>query len=431
LIFNYLQGVFDRYKQNKQNRQLLSVLNDGRAIFSHFGEDVYLSDFVNNCIDRIATEISKIDIISVVQAPGSIRRQNDDITRLFRFKPNPLQTTKDFLASCEWLRRKDCNCFVYPQFEMVSDAKGNQYRKYTAFYPLNPTQIEIGVDDATAWEVKFTWRDGTTDILPYADLIHLRWRRGKNTIVGGGNDSGRPDTKDQLSAVTTLNKVMEGLPLSIEASLKINGLYTAKTLIDADKVKAARDKFEEHVLSSKAGIVAIDLAGEFTPINMRAVDIKPDVLKFLKSIIREKYGLSDAIMSGDYSGDQHSSFYQNCIEDFIVEFEQAASSCLFSQREQDVGHRTKCYYNRAAYLSTQNKIEIATLATSTGLLTLNEINDMFGLEPFDSGDRRLQSLNFVNTALIDQYQLDGKGKDSGDDGATKQAKGDKNSEAVQ
>ena len=417
MIFNYLSGLLDRYKQNKQQKKLSSILNDGRAIFSQFGEDVYLSDFVNNCIDRIATEISKIDILSVVQAPGSIRRQNDDISRLFRFRPNPLQTTKDFLASCEWLRRKDCNCFVYPQFEMVNDARGNQYRKYTAFYPLNPVQIEIGVAGSTAWEIKFTWRDGSSDILPYADLIHLRWRRGKNTIVGGGNDNGRPDTKDQLSAVTTLNKVMEGLPLSIEASLKINGLYTAKTLIDSDKIKATREKFEEHIMNSKAGIVAIDLAGEFTPINMRAVEIKPDVLKFLKSIIREKYGLSDAIMSGDYSGDQHSSFYQNCIEDFIVEFEQAASSCLFSQREQDVGHRLKCYYNRAAYLSTQNKIEIATLATSTGLLSLNEINDMFGLEPFDGGDRRLQSLNFVNVQIIDQYQLDANTK-----GATNDAK---------
>jgi len=156
--------------------------------------------------------------------------------------------------------------------------------------------------------------------------------------------------------------------------------------------------------------VATDLAGEFTPINMRSVKIESETLKFLKGIIGERYGISAAILSGDYTGEQHSAFYQSCIEEFIVEFEQAASSCLFSQREQDVGHRVKCYYDRAAYLSTQNKIEIATLATSTGLMTLNEINDMFGMEPFDDGDRRLQSLNFVSTAIIDQYQLDGTSK---------------------
>ncbi|MPM26711.1 hypothetical protein SDC9_73215 [bioreactor metagenome] len=411
MIFNYVQGLFRKYQHRKAMKQLHAILNDGQAIFSSFGEDVYLSDFVNNCIDRIATEISKINIVSVIEKPGNIRRQNDDITRLFRFKPNTLQTTKDFLACCEWLRRKDCNCFIYPQYEIIKDAYDNEYRKYTAFYPLNPTRIEIGTDeDGIVWEIKFTWRDGTYDILPYNDLIHLRWRRGKNTIVGGGNDYGRPDTKDLLNSVTILDQVIQGLPKSIEASLKITGLYTAKTLIDADKIKTARDKFEEHVFSSKAGIVATDLAGEFTPLNMRPAKIEETVLKFLKGIIRERYGISEAIMSGDYNGEQHSAFYQSCIEDFIVEFEQAASSCLFTQREQDVGHRLKCYYNRTAYLSTANKIELATLATNTGLMTLNEINDIFGFEPFEGGDRRLQSLNFASVELVDKYQLGGAGK---------------------
>jgi HK97 family phage portal protein len=401
-----LTNLLAKYKQKQQLKTLTSILNDGRAIFSSFGEDVYMSDFVNNCIDRIATEISKIDIVSVVQKPGSIRQQNDDITRLFRFKPNPLQTTKDFLACCEWLRRKDHNCFIYPQYDIVLDVQGNPYRKYTAFYPLNPTQIEIGLDDSESiWEVKFYWRDGTFDILPYADLIHLRWRRGKNTIVGGGNDYGQPDTKDLLHSVTALDQVIQGLPKSIEASLKITGLYHVKTLVGTSEIKTARDNFEEHISTSKTGIVATDLAGDFTPINIKAAEIKPETMEFLKSIIRNRYGISDAVLSGDYTGEQHGAFYQSCLEDFIVEFEQGTSACLFTQREQDVGHRVKGYYNKTAYLSTANKIALATLATNTGLKTLNEINDMFGDEPFEGGDRRLQSLNFTNVNIVDAYQL--------------------------
>ena len=406
LIFNYLKNVFTNYKQNQVNKTIASILNDGRAIFSQFGEDVYCSDFVNNCIDRIATEVSKIDIVSVVQKPGSIRQQNDDISRLFRFKPNPLQTTKDFLACCEWLRRKDCNCFIYPQYDILPDKLGQPIRKYTAFYPLNPTSIEIGTDESgNVWQVKFYWRDGSSDILPYADLIHLRWRRGKNTIVGGGNDFGIPDTKNLLSSIKILDQVLQGLPKSIEASLKITGMYSVKTLIDQEILKAARDKFEEHIFSSKAGIVATDLAGEFTPIHMKPADIKSETMKFVKDIIRERYGISDAIMSGDYSGEQHGAFFQTCLEDFITEFEQGMSACLFTQREQDVGHRVKCYYSKVAYLSMAAKIEYATLATNTGLKTLNEVCDMFGDEPFAEGDRRLQSLNFVSTNIIDSYQL--------------------------
>lgn len=385
---------------------MTSLLNDGRAIFSDFGQDVYMSDFVNNCIDRIATEVSKIEIISVLEKDASIRKLNDDITRLFRFKPNILQTTKDFIACCEWIRRKDCNCFIYPEYTLIQDSKGNLFRKYTAFYPLNPTEIEIGTDDkGVVWEIKFYWRDGTYDILPYNDLIHLRWRRGKNTIVGGGSDEGSPDTRDLLNSVKTLDKIMQGLPKSIEASLKVRAIYTIKSMVDQEKLKEKRDDFESHIFESKSGIIATDLGGELKPFDVKVPNIPTSALLFLKSVLRERYGISEAILSGDYNGDQHSAFYQNCIEDFIVEFEQAMSSTVFSQREQDVGHRVKCYYKKVAYLSTQNKIEIAKLATGTGMMTLNEINEMFGIAPFKDGDRRLQSLNYVNTNIVDNYQL--------------------------
>lgn len=406
MIINYLKGLFNQYQQKQQAKELLSILNDGRAIFSSFGNDVYMSDFVNNCIDRIATEVSKINIVSVVQKPGSIRRQNDDITRLFKFKPNPLQTTKDFLANCEWLRRKQNNCFIYPQYIILTDQQGNQYRKYTAFYPLNPVAVEMGLDeDGVIWKIKFQWKDGSFDILPYDDVIHLKWRRGVNTIVGGGDDNARMDTKDLLSSVTALNKVIQGLPLAIESGLKVRGVYAAKTLIDKDKLTKTRDDFETHIKTSKTGIIAVDLGGEFTPINMQPADIKPEVMKTLKDIIRERYGISDAVLSGDYSGAQHEAFYQSCLEDFITEFEQASSACLFTQREQDVGHLVRGYYSKTEYLATSDKINLANLATTTGWMTLNQVADMFGYEPYDDGDRRLQSLNFVNTNIIDQYQL--------------------------
>ena len=91
-IVNYVRN----FLQKQKYKNIYSILNDGTAMFSSFGNDIYYSDFINNCIDRIATEISKIDIRSVIEKDGQIVSLNDDITRLFRFKRNELQTTKDF-----------------------------------------------------------------------------------------------------------------------------------------------------------------------------------------------------------------------------------------------------------------------------------------------------------------------------------------------
>lgn len=403
MLFDYIKNLF---KNRGEKEEIWSLLSDGKAIGSWGGKSVYLSDFVNNCIDRIATEISKMTVLSVVQTQNAVKYQNDEISRLFRFHPNPLQTTKDFLACCEWLRRKDCNCFIYPQYEIYKDSNGNDFKYFTAFWPLNPTQLEIGVDDTgNVWEVKFWWKSGRADVIPYHDLVHLRWRRGKNTIIGGGSDWGTPDVSDLTDSVGTLHDVLKMVPESLKTSLKINGVYRAKTVVDSDTLNNMRKNFEEHIAQSETGIVATDLPGEFVPISMNPTHVDDSVMHFLKSIIRERYGISEAMLNGDYTAEQHGAFYQNCLEDFQTEFEQAMSDCLFTKREQDIGHRIKTYYSRTAFMTNAQKIELANLGTNTGIFSINQILEMFGYEPQPDGDRRLQSLNYISTDIADQYQL--------------------------
>ncbi len=400
-------GALDYIKKLfKGNESLYKAwLMDGTPIFTDFGKDIYLSDFVNNAIDRVASEISKIEIKSIVESGDYLKVQNDDITRLFRFKPNPLQTTSDFLANVEWIRRKHCNAFIYPQYENIILPSGKQFKRYIALYPLKPVSFSIGENEGRVWEIKFDFEDGSSFTLPYADLIHLKWRRGTNTIKGGGDDNGVANNYDIIRTIDALDKTIQGLPKSIEASLQIKGVYSAKTLADQEKMKNMRDNFESHITTSKSGIVATDLAGEFTPANINAPQISDTALKFLKSVIQERYGISAAILSGDYNAEQHNAFYQSSIEDFIVQLEQAMTACLYTPRELDVGHKVKGYYSKVKYMGTAEKMNLANIAKETGILTLNGINEMFGIEPFDGGNRRLQSLNYVSVNLIDDYQL--------------------------
>ena len=403
-VFNYLRGLFERFKRKRDQKMLYEVLSDSRAVFSSFGNNIYYSDFVNNCLDRIAVEISKIEVVSVLQKSNSVERLNDDITRLFQFQPNPLQPTKDFLSCCSWLLRKRMNCFIYPEYEIVT-SNGKHFKKYKAFYPLDPISAELGHFDDGRWAIQFYWRDGTTDILPYDDIIHLRWRRGTSTLIGGGDDFGEVNEQSTMRSLTVLDELLQGLPKMVQSSLGLNGVLTVKTLADGEKMKMSRDNFEEHLHTSQSGIVAIDLATDFTPIQQKFPEVPETILNFVKDIIRERYGVSSAILNGDYTSDQHTAFYQNCIEDFIVEFEQAMSAKLFSQREKDVGHRVRAYYSKVAYMNVSEKRQLAILGRDTGILTLNEMREIYGLSPIPEGNRRLQSLNYIDVNLVNSYQL--------------------------
>lgn len=414
MIWSYIKNLFGGNKEDKERKIIAEVLSDSRAVFSSFGNNIYFSDFVNNAIDRIASEIGKIDVVSVVEKKNSVARSNDDITKLFKYQPNPLQTTKDFLSACEWLRRKQANCFIYPVYENITSANGQELRRYTAFYPLNPVTAELGHYDDGRWAIKFYWQDGSSNVLPYDSVIHLKWRRGTSLVMGGGNDNGNVDDSNTLRSLKTLDEILQGLPKMIASSLNLNGVLSVKTVVEKAALEEAAKDFESRIYKSDSGIVAVGLEGNYTPINKAFPTVPETVLKFLKDIVRERYGVSEAILSGDFDGKSHAAFYQTCIEDFIIEFEQAFSEKLFTPREKDIGHRIKCYYARTSYMDAAEKRELAQLARDTGLMTLNEIRELYGMSPIEGGDRRLQSLNYVNVNIVDSYQADGN-KNSGSD----------------
>lgn len=367
--------------------------------------DAYNSDFVLNAIDRIASETAKIEIRSVVEKPNEVNVQNDDITRLFRFGPNPIQTTADFMSSLVWIRAKYGNVFVYPQYYEIDGLYGKT-KRYTAFWVLKPVSFEVGTDDSgNVFEIKFWMSDAQSYIIPYAELIHLKWRRGTNLFKGGGNDGGIIDNADLLQSVNALNSTIEGLPKAIASSLQIKGIYNAKSLMDTTRIAEQRKNFEDHILDSKMGMIVTDLAGEFTPVNMQQPVISQAVMKFMRSGINQRFGVSDSILDGDFTSSQHNSFYQTAIEEFIVEFEQEFSRKCFTAREQDIGHRVRAYYNRLLYLATNEKQEMARLATNVGLMSINDIRAMWGLPPIENGNRYIQSLNYVDTDIANNYQM--------------------------
>jgi hypothetical protein len=66
-------------------------------------------------------------------------------------------------------------------------------------------------------------------------------------------------------------------------------------------------------------------------------------------------------------------------------------------------------------MDAKNKLELSNLAKETGIMTLNQIGEMFGIEPFPEGNRRLQSLNYVNLNEVDAYQKSKAGVKEGED----------------
>jgi len=383
--------------------------------FSQFGQDIYASDVVQNCIDIIATEISKLQPKHIrTDSDGMQKIPKSSLNRLFKFAPNPVMTTRDFLEKMVWLLFLNYNVFIYPIFEYRKDSQGS-VRYYTGFYPLNPYQVDFVEDVAGALYVKLHFPSGDAFTIPYSDIIHIRKKFSVNDIMGGGLN-GQPDNSALLKVLEINDVVLQGLEKGIKTSMSVRGIIKISTMMDDEAQRKERARFEKMLNSGDSALLPLDMKGDFLPVNIDPKFVDKETMAFLKSSVQEWYGVSQAILARDYNDEQYQAFYESTLEPLIIGLGQAFSRTLFTDRELDTGNEIIFYHKDVMYLSTNAKLNLLKTAGEQGLLSDNQKLALLGYPPVEGGDRRTQSLNYIDVNLINQYQMQNKTKAVKDDG---------------
>lgn len=381
------------------------MLNGYAPVFSQFGNNIYASDVVQNCIDIIATEISKLQPRHIrTDSNGMQIVQRGNLNRLFKFGPNDLMTTRDFLEKMIWLLYLNFNVFIYPMYTSTVGENGIESRTYTGMYPLNPYQVDFLQDPTGTLYVKLFFQSGESFTLPYSEVIHIRKKFSMNDIMGGGMN-GQPDNEALLKVLRINDTVLQGLEKGIKTSMSIRGIMKIATMLDDDAQRKERERFEKLVSSGDSGILPIDLKGDFTPIAIDPRMVDKDTMTFLKTSVQEWYGVSMAMLSRDYKDEQYQAFYESTLEPILIGLSQAFSKTLFSPRELDVGNEIVFYQRDMMYLSTAAKLNLIKTAGEQGLLSDDQKLALLGYPPIPGGNRITQSLNYVDRSIINIYQL--------------------------
>jgi len=403
-IISTIKSLFS--SQDRKQYQYAKMLNGFAPVFSQFGNNIYASDIVQMCVDCIATEISKLQPRHIRTTNGIQTTVNSSINRLFKFAPNELMITKDFLEKVIWQLYLNYNSFIYPIYDIVTDARGNTSRYYTGFYPLNPTQVDFMQDETNKLFVKFYFPSGQNFTLAYSDVIHLRKKYSVNDLMGGGM-TGQPDNAALLKVLEINDTVLQGIGKAVKTTLSIRGLLKINTMLDDEKQQKERLRFEAAVASGDSGIITQDLKGDYTPITIDPKLLDEETIKFLDNKVLRNFGVSLAIIAADYTDEQYQAFYEKTLEPILIGMAQAFSVCLFSQRELDVGNEIVMYFKNMMYLSTASKLKLLESAGAQGLLTDDQKLAILGYPPLDdgTGSRRTMSLNYVDVNVATEYQL--------------------------
>lgn len=397
-------GFFEKLKNKIMGLKYAHMLNSGQPIFSQFGDNIYASDIVQSVVDCIVTEMTKLTPHHIrkegkdrVPVKGSIQEMLND--------PNPLMTKSDFMSKVIWNLFLNYNSIIYPVYEWVNSGDGKRSKKYIAMYPLQPRYVDFMEDDTGELFVRMRFKNMQEFTLPYGDVIHIRYKFSFNDFLGG-NENGQPDNDALLKLLSMNENMMEGALKAMKSSFNVNGILKSGSVMDRDKVQAMVNEFNERLKNNESGILGVDGKAEYVAITKKIAIVDAETLKFIDERILRNFGVSMAILKGDYTKEQYEAFYQKKLEPLIVAISQAFTKTLFTEREKQCGNEIIFLPKELVFMNTTQVLEAIRILGDAGELYSNEKRLALGLEPLEElVGVRMQSLNYVNVEIANKVQL--------------------------
>jgi HK97 family phage portal protein len=245
--------------------------------------------------------------------------------------------------------------------------------------------------------------------VPYSSLIHLRRHFNRDDILG---EEGRKPFKPTLDLINTVN---QGISNAIKSSARIRGWLKFNQTLRPEDIKKQRDDFVNDYLSinNDGGIAAIDAKCDFTPAEMKMQMADDKQMALIRENAYRYFGVNEKIIQATYNEDEWNAFYSSVIEPIALQLSMEFTDKLFTNREKGFGNEIVFSANRLTYASNQTKVNMAKELAPYGIFTINELREVFELEPVDGGDKRLITLNVVDADKQNEYQI---GKEKKPDG---------------
>lgn len=381
---------------------LADILSGYTPIYSSgFGNDIYVSDVVQQCLYSIVTELKKLDPVHVRKTGNDFVSVDGNVQNVLD-APNPLMTTSDFIEKVVWNLLLNYNSFVYPIYENG---------KLVALYPMQPTLVEFDPDyggSGKTW-VRFHFANGYKGDVPYENVIHVRYKYSASEFMGG-DVNGQPNFQPLLETLKLNDTLLKGLAKSLKMQTSINGFVKLKTMHNTkDQIEKIKE-FEQKLLATESGIGAMDVEGDYIPIQKQIQLLDATTLEFIDKKILRTFGVSIPIVNGDYTRDQYEAFYQKTLEPIIKSLGQAFTKGIFSKHEaQGFKNEIVFYVKELIFMNTDQKLTMFNMLGNVGGCYVNEMRTAFGLRPINELEGvRMQSLNYVDSAYAEEYQT-GKG----------------------
>ena len=365
-----------RPKDAKKSQDALQQANETflslrgyRPVFRDWNGKIYESEIVRAAIDARARHISKLK----VEITGSAQPQ---LQTKLRTGPNQWQTWSQFLYRLSTILDVHNTAFVVPVFD--------KNMVITGYFPVLPESAEVVEYKGLEW-LRYKFSHGETAAVELRKCAVLTKHQYREDFFGESNKA--------LNETMKLMHIQnEGIEEAIKNSASYRFIAQVNNFTKTEDLAKERKRFSEENLTKDAEAGGILLFPN-TYSNIKQVDAKPytvdaEQMKLILANVENYFGVNEKILRNEAEGDQLDAFFNGAIEPFAIQFSEAMTRAIFSERERANGSYLIANANRLQFMSISAKTSLAQLMLDRGVMSINEARALFNYGPVEGGEMR-------------------------------------------
>ena len=377
------EKIFPKQAIQKKIDGYFKTLNAYTPSFTTFGGSIYEMELTRAAIDRIASQCAKL----LPEVNGNAYK---NLANKLKHQPNPYMNTYQFLYRVATILKVNTTAFIVPLYEYGTD-------HINGFYPVLPSKTEIVTFKEEPW-LRYTFSNGQKAACELSKVGIMTEYQYKSDFFGDGNQV-------LLPTLGLLDTQRQGQMEAIKQSAFIRFMARVAGVKREDDLEKIRANFAEKNLSgdNSKGLLLFD----GTLADVKQIDSKPYVVdaeqqKLIQDNVFNYFGVSENILQHKWNEDEWNAFYEGLIEPFAVQLSQCLTNMLFTEKEKSFGNEVLLSANRMQYASNSTKLQVSSQLFDRGVLTTNQVMDIWNLPHVEGGDKRYIRREYVEADKLDQ-----------------------------
>ena len=378
-------GAFDKLFGNLKLKQQLggyfAMLDGYTPVFTTYDGGVYEMELTRACIHTFATHCSKLQPEVTGPDPEGIKAMLDS-------KPNMFMTSAQFLYKVATIYEAKNTCFIVP----IVDS----FDRITGYYPVAPDKTELRELNGEPFFV-YTFGNGERAAIELERVGVVSKFLYNNDLVGESNDALNPT----LQLLHTQNK---GIEEGIKNSASIRFMAKLNNLMKKEDREKERKDWVAANLGSDAGGLALfpNTYDNIQQIQSAAKIVDAEQLDLIQNRVHTYFGSNEDVLLNKAVGDGWSAYYEGKVEPFTIQLSQTMTVMTYNHNRRSRGNGIVWSANRLQYMTNADKLQVSSQLFDRGILSLNDIMDIWSLPHVEDGDKRYIRKEYTEISQLDQ-----------------------------